>query len=104
MDVVIEDRKLRKALEKGQLARKYGTAMARLIVKRLEAFHLAESMADISKHPFGHPHPMTGDHIGTWSIDLAQPMRMLFRWENPETPLQEVKEVFILEILNTHGK
>ncbi|MBX9582191.1 MAG: hypothetical protein K2X87_17945 [Gemmataceae bacterium] len=81
MDLVISDKKLLRAVEDDALAGRYGTAMAKKIALRLAALRAAESLGDFWPPKSGPErcHELLGARAGTFSVDLKQPYRLLFR-------------------------
>jgi proteic killer suppression protein len=82
MQIRISDRKLKRELEDDtECRRRYGVAMAKKIKLRMDALCAAESLADFWP-PFSGPercHELQGQLAGTFSIDVKQPYRLLFR-------------------------
>jgi len=115
MDIDVSDNKLRRALEDAtDCKRQYGPDMAKKIRLRLAALRAAESLADFWPPKSGPErcHELKGDRAGTFSFDLKQPYRMLFKpKEDPPTlhaPDQQqrwkgIKAIKILAIEDTHG-
>lgn len=56
-------------------------------------------------------HPLTGDRMGKWSMDLEHPYRLLFEIANNPIPelesggvdLKRVTEIMIKKVEDTHG-
>ena len=91
--------------------RSYGADMAKKIGLRFAALRAADSLVDFWPPKSGPErcHELKGDLAGTFSIDLKQPYRMLFKpIEEPPNPLDErqrwvgIKTVEILSIEDTH--
>jgi proteic killer suppression protein len=82
MDITVGDKKLRKAIESEfECRRRFGAEMARKIALRLVALRAAASLA-VFWPPMSGPercHELKGDLAGTFSMDLKQPYRLLFR-------------------------
>ena len=82
MQVRIPDRKLKRELENdAECRRRYGVAMAKKIKLRMDALGAAESLA-VFWPPFSGPercHELQGQLVGTFSMDVKQPYRLLFR-------------------------
>ena len=82
MDIYVSDNKLRGAIQDEAACRRgYGADMARKITLRLAALRAAESLADFWPPKSGPErcHELKGDRAGTFSVDLKQPYRLLFR-------------------------
>src|SRR5687767_11338851 len=82
VEIFSKDKKLSKAMqdEKERL-RSYGKDMAKKLQLRLAEIRAAESLADFwpPKSPPARCHELVGGLAGTFSIDLKQPYRLLFR-------------------------
>jgi plasmid maintenance system killer protein len=114
MEIVITDKKLRRAVEENTLAGKYGAQMAKKIQLRLATLKAAESLAAFWPPKGGSErcHELIGDLAGTFSIDLKQPYRLLFKPIEEAPPKdrsdekqrwEAIKAIEILAIEDTHG-
>jgi len=94
--------------------RSYGADMTKKIALRLAALRAAESLGDFWPPKSGPErcHELKGDLAGTFSIDVKQPYRMLFKPKEDPAELdppdeqqrwQAIKPVEILAIEDTHG-
>lgn len=111
----MRDKKLRAELDDEALCKKRrGVDMTKKLKIRMAALDAAESLADFwpPKQKPERVHEMTGDRAGTFSIDVVQPYRLLFRPIEslaavPYTDEQErwkaIKSIEILGIEDTHG-
>jgi len=82
MEIFASDGKLRRALEDEKARQKLlGTNMAKKFALRLTALEAADSLADFWPPKSGPErcHELVGEMAGTFSIDLNQPFRLLFR-------------------------
>src|SRR5437870_12359583 len=82
MDIDVRDNKLRRAIEDETACRRqYGSNMAEKLALRLAALRAAESLADFWPPKSGPErcHELSGDRAGTFSVDLKQPYRLLFK-------------------------
>lgn len=115
MEIFVPDKKLRCAIEDEITCRRqYGAEMAKKIRMKVVALEAAESLADFWPPKSGPErcHELNGDRRGTFSVDLKQPYRLLFKPHN-ETPSadrsdeqQRWKSITAIEILvieDTHG-
>jgi plasmid maintenance system killer protein len=114
MDIYVSDNSLRKAIEdKNVCVRRYGADMTKKILLRLTAFRAAESLADFWPPKSGPErcHELKGESAGTFSVDLKQPYRLLFKpGSSPpasnDDELQRWKAITSIDILaieDTHG-
>jgi plasmid maintenance system killer protein len=107
--------KLRTALEDEAVCNKqYGRDMAKKIMMRVNELRAAVSLADFWP-PMSGPercHELKGDLAGTFSIDLKQPYRLLFRPIEDDTPKDRsdekarwtsITKIEIVAIEDTHG-
>lgn len=121
MQLVIRKNKLRESLEDDTKCRKrFGAEMARKIKLRMDALAAAESLADFwpPNSPPERCHELKGDMAGTFSMDVKQPYRLLFKdaetaggmASKQDKQVKDEKErwlairsVEILSIEDTHG-
>src|SRR3954470_19366811 len=113
MEVFISDKKLRRAIEDGGLGGRYGAAMAKKILLRLTALRAAESLGDFWPPKSGPErcHELIGELAGTFSVDVKQPYRLLFK-PIEEAPPQDrsdekkrwesITSIDVYAIENTH--
>jgi len=114
MDIYVSDKKLGSAIDDESVAKRfYGADMARKLALRLAALSAAVSLADFWPPKSGPErcHELKGDREGTFSFDLKQPYRLLFRAtgagviEDRSNELERWKSITaveILEIEDTH--
>ena len=114
MDIYVDDNGLRNAVEdQGLCRRRYGADMAKKLQLRLTALRAAESLADFWPPKSGPErcHELKGERAGTFSIDLKQPYRLLFKAIRT-TPVEDsgeqqrwksITSINILAIEDTHG-
>ena len=82
MDVYVSDKNLRRAVaDEAVCKRRYGADMAKKFMLRLAVLRAAESLADFWPPKSGPErcHELKGNRAGTFSVDLKQPYRLLFR-------------------------
>lgn len=115
MEIFASDSKLRRAIEDEKLRQKFfGTDTARKLAVRLTALEAADSLADFWPPKSGPErcHELQGERAGTFSIDLNQPFRLLFRpvEQNPPSDRSDeqarwksIKAIDITAIEDTHG-
>lgn len=114
MEIYTNDNDLRKVIEDGAYCkRRHGVGMAKKLMLRVAALRAAVSLADFWPPKSGPErcHELKGDRHGTFSIDLKQPYRLLFR-EYDVTPQirrsdeqarwESITAVEILSIEDTH--
>ena len=115
MDVHVLDKKLRNALEDdAQMRRRYRVPMVKKLKQRIETLRAAESLADFWPPNSGPErcHELRGNLRGTFSVDLVQPYRLLFRPRSSANVLdrlgefsgwESIRAIDIVEIKDTHG-
>jgi plasmid maintenance system killer protein len=115
VDVFTKDKRLRSVLEgEGACRERYSTDMCRKLLVRIAALKAAETLADFWPPKSGPErcHELTGGDKGTFSIDVKQPYRLLFRPIEAEKPADRSDEkgrwkaitaVELLTVEDTHG-
>lgn len=113
MDLVIPDKKLKKALENDAERRKrFGSEMAKKLKIRLDSLAAAESLADFWPPASGPErcHELKGDKKGKFSVDVKQPYRLLFTAEPDREAFDDererwaaIKSIEIVGVEDTHG-
>lgn len=115
MKVVVLNKRLASVLDNEKsIRKKFGKDMAKKIQLRLISLTAAQNLGDFWP-PYSGPercHEMKGNLAGYFSLDLKHPNRMLIRplieISKEEFPKEkdrwnEINEVVIEEILDTHG-
>lgn len=114
MDINVGNKTLRRAIENEAVCRRrYGTDMAKKLMLRLAALRAADSLADFWPPKSGPErcHELKGNRVGTFSIDLKQPYRLLLVPIAAASPLDRSNEqqrwktvtsIDILGIEDTH--
>jgi plasmid maintenance system killer protein len=115
MDIYVSDNNLRKAIEdEAACKRRYGADMTKKLTLRLAALRAAESLADFWPPKSGPErcHELKGHRAGTFSVDLKQPYRLLFRAieaapqadrSDEQQRWKSITSIDILAIEDTHG-
>ncbi len=113
MEIFASDKKLRSAIQDDDACRRlYGTDMAKKIKLRVAVLRAAKSLADFWPPKSGSErcHELQGNRAGTFSIDVKQPYRLLFRpAEEPDKSAdgrqrwELIVGVDLLGIEDTHG-
>jgi plasmid maintenance system killer protein len=115
MEIFASDSKLRCAIEDEKVRQRvFGADTAKKLAVRITALEAADSLADFWPPKSGPErcHELLGKLIGTFSIDLNQPYRLLFRPVELNTPSdrsdeqtrwKSIKAIEIVAIENTHG-
>jgi proteic killer suppression protein len=115
LEIYASDKDIRKAVEDDAFARRrYGTGMAKKLQLRVAALKAAVSLADFWPPKSGPErcHELKGDLAGTFSVDVKQPYRLLFKPIEAEAPKDHANEqerwkkitaIELIAIEDTHG-
>lgn len=101
MEVRYKDKKLQDLCEKKAVAeKKLGAASARKLKVRLLALEAATRVTDLVA---GNPHPLKGDRLGQFALDLAGGWRLVFAPAHDPCPTRldgsiEWSEITIISI------
>ncbi|MDE0291953.1 MAG: killer suppression protein HigA [Candidatus Dadabacteria bacterium] len=108
MDISFLDSDLKKLCEDSKYAsRKLGSASARKLQTRLADLDAAAKLGDVT---VGRPHPLKGDRIGEFALDLSGGRSLVFKSCDDPAPLnadgdmewREVKSIRIVFIGDYH--
>lgn len=111
MLLTFKTNKLRKECSsEREMKRKYGDRMAGKLKQRLMELQAADCLAIMSHLPPARCHELTGNYKGHFSVDLEQPMRLIFRPANEPLPITAaggidkglVTEIEVVSIEDTH--
>ena len=111
VDIIFQDRKLEKLCsDQPQLIRKYGMQRARLLIRRLGQFKVANNLEAMRTLPQVRCHELKGDRAGTLAVDLDHPYRLIFEPANDPIPRKpdgglnwtEITVIRILTVENYH--
>ena len=87
MEIQIKDKKLRELCEKQAVAvKKLGDICARKLRSRLADLTAASRVTELVA---GNPHPLTGDRLGQFAVDLAGGWRLVFAPANDPVPRKD---------------
>jgi proteic killer suppression protein len=92
------------------MRRKYGDKLAKKLMQRLMELRAADCLAMISYLPPARCHELVGNCKGHFSVDLEQPMRLIFKSVNEPVPKKAdgsidkelVTEIEVVSIEDTH--
>ena len=108
MDISFPNQNLKKLCEDPKHAsRKLGSASARRLRTRLADLDAAPRLGDVTA---GRPHPLKGDRIGEFALDLSSGRRLVFEPSDDLVPLnvdgdiewRDVKSIRIVFIGDYH--
>ena len=115
MEIFTKDKSLGKALmDEAICKQRFGADMAKKLKIRVAALRAAESLAAFWPPKSGSErcHELKADRKGTFSIDLNQPYRLLFKPIEDEPPKDRsndqerwdsITEIDLIAIEDTHG-
>lgn len=87
MEITFSDGKLQKLCEQSVIAqKKLGEDCARKLQSRLADLDAASTVRDLVA---GRPHPLKGDRLGQFALDLQGGKRLVFEPSNDPIPYQE---------------
>lgn len=85
MEILFKNKKLRETCEKQKIAqKKLGDKCARKLKARLADLEAAERVTELIT---GNPHPLKGDRLGQFALDLTGGWRLVFAPANDPIPL-----------------
>ena len=108
MNISFSNSELRKLCEDSRYAKKkLGSASAKRLRTRLADLNAALRLGDLTA---GRPHPLTGDRIGQFAVNLASGHRLVFKASDNPKPInadgsinwREVKSIEIVFIEDYH--
>jgi len=111
MKILFRTQKLRKQCNFLDKARRtFGDSCGRLLLQRLNEIRFSDTLAVLMTLPGAHCHALTGNRKGQYSVDLAQPYRLVFepaegssaKREDGSVDLTRVTAVRILDVEDTH--
>jgi proteic killer suppression protein len=111
VEIYFRTKKLQKTCSKEkEMQKQLGRKCAEKLKQRLMELRAADALSDISHLPPTRCHELTGSRAGQFSVDLEQPLRLLFIPINDPMPVQDdggidrrrVTEIEIFEIADTH--
>lgn len=114
MEIYSRDKHLGDLQDEAACKRRFGIPMAKKLMLRFAALQAAESLADFWPPKSGPErcHALQGNFAGTFSIDVKQPYRLLFRPLESEPPpdrsdergrWESITAIELLRIEDTHG-
>jgi toxin HigB-1 len=84
VEISFQDKTCRDLCEQESLAqRELGVKMAKKLRNRLADLMVAKSVTELSA---GRPHPLTGDQVGRFALDLVHPQRLVFEPDHDPVP------------------
>jgi proteic killer suppression protein len=87
VEIFFSKNELQKLCENQRLmVKKFGMPCAKKLRTRLADLQAAESLADIAA---GRPHPLTGERLGQFAIDLHGALRLVFESADDPVPVRE---------------
>jgi proteic killer suppression protein len=88
MEICFRAKKLQRICSEAKEMRKlYGMKGSEKLQQRLMELRAADALSDMSHLPPMRCHELTGNRAGQFSVDLEQPLRLLFVPANDPVPL-----------------
>jgi proteic killer suppression protein len=92
--------------------RAWGSLNARKLRQRLAELQATESLEGMRKLPAARCHPLKGDRVGQFAVNLAHPYRLVFEPANNPVPkkndggidLEKITAITILFVEDYHGE
>ncbi len=85
MEIAFRTRKIKRLCERGAEAQKrLGQASAKKLGARLSDLEAASSVAELVA---GRPHPLVGDRVGQFAVDLSGGNRLVFSPDHEPAPV-----------------
>ena len=73
--------------------RSYGENIAQKLYQRLNEIRAAESVEFMIQHHIGRCHPLEGNRNGQYSVDLAQPYRLIFTVRDEKVQIAKIIKI-----------
>lgn len=111
MEICFRTKKLQRICsEEKEMLKILGRKCTEKLKQRMMELKAADSLSDMSHLPPTRCHELTGNRAGQFSVDLQQPLRLLFIPINDPIPVQDdggidrrrVTEIEIFEMADTH--
>lgn len=91
MEIHFRDKKIRELCEKRAVAeKKLGAARARKLRTRLDDLDAANRVTDLTA---GNPHPLKGDRLEQFALDLAGGWRLVFAPDHNPSPRRDDQSI-----------
>jgi proteic killer suppression protein len=105
LDIMFGNSSLERACNDAKRAqRQFGEIQAKLLRRRLDELHAAETLSVMRSIPQARCHELRGNLAGRLSVDLKHPYRLIFRPASSPVPLKpdgglDWTRVTVIEIL-----
>ncbi len=83
--------------------RSYGDKCAERLHLRVKQLTAADSLDEMVAHRIGRCHPLKGDLIGKYALDLEHPYRLIVEPTTDSNNTSGIKIVRLLEVDDYHG-
>lgn len=94
MDIVYRTKAIQRICEDASEATKqHGRIMADLVHRRIDQIRAAESVEMLVEWRIGECHPLKGNRIGQYAMDLKQPYRLVFEKVDEDRVVVKVLEI-----------
>lgn len=97
-----------KTLEKecsdfAKATRSYGDNCAKLLHRRIRELKSSDSLEDMVKYRVGRCHPLKGNLVGKFALDLEHPYRLIVEPIKDSSNTYGIRIVRLLEVDDYHG-
>lgn len=94
LEITYKTHKLEKVCTDASIARKeYGLEMAEKIAQRINELRAADSVDMLVQFQLGRCHPLKGDRLGQFAMDLVHPYRLVFIKSGVEIQLATIMAI-----------
>lgn len=94
MQIKYQNRKIEKVCTNASEAqRQYGTKMSEKIHLRIDQIDASDSVEELIQFGIGRCHPLKGNRIGQYAMDLVHPYRLVFIKVGEEIQIAKIIEI-----------
>lgn len=109
MEIIFKDKAMERIFNsERELKRKYGEN-AKKIQLRMQVLAQALNLSEVPSQPPDRRHPLTGNRMGFFAVDLKHPFRLVFEpigkieyLKDGGLDLEKVTSIQIIEVVNYH--
>lgn len=94
LKITYKTHKLERVCTDASIARKeYGSEMAERIAQRINELRAADTVDMLVQFQLGRCHPLKGDRLGQFAMDLVHPYRLVFITNGVEVQLAKIMAI-----------
>jgi len=101
MNIDYKNNKLKKQLSDASEIKKAFGVNAKRVSARMEDIRASPNLAVLMQIPAANCHPLTGDRVGEWAVDISANHRLIFVIANDPIPKTEdggINSIFVTDI------